>query len=224
MKRSRGFTLLESLVASSMFLLMSASLFMIFRTGASVWLKSDANAEVLGRLQTLSARIGREAENSLFDSLAIASKNTPRVQHGCSFLSARNNEGQLDFHPSQLLPDWKRALVFYFDKAERRVYRRDTLLGQPNTLENLRHYSQAYQATDPTVVLTDHFANGIPIANDIENVVFSAPSRSIALSEGRGVKDIPLRQLQIEVTVKKSHYGTTKEANLTSRTVYFFRN
>ncbi len=224
MKRPAGFTLLESLVASSIFLLMSAGLFMIFRTGASLWLKSDANAEVLGKLQTVSARIGREAENSLFDSLAIASTKSPRSQHGCSFLSARNNDGQLDYHPSQLLPDWKRALVFYFDKKDRRVYRRDIILGQPNTLENLNHYSETFLATDPRVVLPDHFANGIPIAHDIENLVFSAPSRPVILSGGRGTEDFPLRQLQIEVTVKKSHYGTTKEANLTSRTVYFFRN
>ena len=218
--KGRGFTLLETVVACSTFLLMLGTLFSIYRLGATIWLRSDTGAEILGQVQTLSAKIGREAERSLFDSLAIESNASLT---GCSLLSARDANAHFDFDPGTRMPRWQTAILFYFDVTKETVYRLEIPLVGSTTRENLLLYSQNFIKASGPDRLLPRFVGGQPVAIKIKAVSFEKPTRQVTLSDGRGVVDVPLRCLRLKVTVEKPRFGGGTQA-ITSETVSYFRN
>jgi hypothetical protein len=218
--RARGFTLLETLIACTAFLLMLGSLFSIYHLGATIWLRSDTGAEILGQVQTLSAKIGREAERSLFASLAIESNASLT---GCSLLSARDVNGHFNFDPGTRMPQWQTAIIFYFDAAKETVYRLEIPLVGSTTRENLLLYNQNFIKTSGPDRLLPRFVGGQPVAIKIKAVSFEKPTRKVTLSDGRGVIDLPLRCLRLKVTVEKPAFGGVTQA-ITSETVSYFRN
>lgn len=217
---SSGFTLLEALIACSTFLLMLGSLFAIYRLGATIWLRADTGAEILGQVQTLSAKIAREAERSLYDSLAIESSPTKR---GCSLLSAHDSGGGFDFDPGTRMPRWQRAVLFYFDASTRTVYRREFPLTGASVRENLQLYSQGFVQEGATPRLLRRFTGGQPVANQISDFRLQKPTRRVTLSGGRGERDIPVRCLRLTITVEKPRFGGGHQT-ITSETVSYFRN
>ncbi len=221
--RSRGFTLLESLIAASVFLLALAALMSIFRMGATIWLRSDASAELLGRLQTTSARIGREAEAGLFDSLALAETSSGPFQAGCAFLSARDSEGRFQYDPGSCMPRWQSTVVFYFDQSSGELFRKSVDLGGATIHENLaRHVKDFVTPSDSKAPpkLLKEFASGQPIGRNLETVKFESPTRTL---KGSGTT-VARRELVVEITARKSRYGPFTPERLTSRTVFVFRN
>jgi hypothetical protein len=219
--KARGFTLVEALIACSMFLVMLGSLFSIYRMGATIWLRSDTGAEILGQVQSLSAKIAREAERSLFDSLAIESSAT---KTGCSLLSAHDANGRFDFDPGTRMPRWQTAILFYFDKAAETVYRLEVPIAGATPRENLLLYGQNFVRTPSGPArLLPRFVGGQPVATKIKAVSFEKPTREVTLSGGRGDVAMPLRCLRLKVRVEKPRFGGGTQA-ITSETVSYFRN
>lgn len=222
-RRAGGFTLLESLVAASIFLLALGCLLSIFRMGALIWLRSDASAELLGRLQTASAKIGREAEAGLFDSLALAQTSSGPTQTGCAFLTARDSEGRFQYDPGTCLPEWQTTVVFYFDQSSGRLFRRMIGLGGATIHQNLELHIDGFvtpsDSTDPPKLLKA-YSSGTQIAANLEEVRFEAPTRTPTHS---GVS-LAARELVVEITARKSRYGPFTPERLASRTVFRFRN
>lgn len=112
--RARGFTLLELMVAGSLFLLLGLVLFELYRVGASAWHKSDSQLDVLRNLQVVLTRVSREAQGS---SLASESHDATAL----SFLTAVKDSTGFVVAPVTFRPVWQRYFVCYYDAGRQSV-------------------------------------------------------------------------------------------------------
>ncbi|MCA9778868.1 MAG: prepilin-type N-terminal cleavage/methylation domain-containing protein, partial [Candidatus Eremiobacteraeota bacterium] len=109
MNRRRGLSLVETMVAAGMLSLLLTMTFAVFRSGAQIWLTSDTEAELLGRIHALAGKIGRRAERSLPSSLSIVDSDVDPNLHACAFLSASDAQDRLQFDPYTGQPVWTDA-------------------------------------------------------------------------------------------------------------------
>lgn len=228
MRKQTGYSLLELLIAMSLLSVLFGMTFTIFRMGAGAWLTNDTKAELLGRIQALSARIGRLAENSSWTSLSITDSD---LAHGCAFLVAADDDGRFQYDPYYGQPDWTRAQVFYFVSGTETVHSISYPLVGTSRRERFLDYSARFMtpAVDPTFnpspenALKDKFTGGQPIAQQIKDLRFEKVERDITLSSGDTVSR-NYQQLAIEITVEKDSFGANKPIELKSRAVYLMRN
>lgn len=226
--RQRAFTLIEVLVSFSLLGLLFTFVFAVYRVGAAAWLKGDANAELLGRVQALSSKIGREAERSSSSSLSIALSDIDPNLKGCAFMSAVDANGVFQYDPGTTAPRWGFADVYYFDISGQRVYAaRQALVGADRIAVSKdygeRFLLEPYPSTRNP--LPDRFTSGQPIANGIKNIDFRALDRVIVNTGGSTAATTQeLGQLEITIAVEKKAYGTDVPVSLTSKSYYLFRN
>lgn len=109
-----GLTLIDLVVAMSMFLLLLTVLFAIFFLGGKAWRKTDDRYELLRNTQGVLAQINREAERTTTFSVSIL------PGRAISFLSPINDQGNF---VTDTIGDvrWERYLVFYLDSASQEV-------------------------------------------------------------------------------------------------------
>lgn len=223
-----GFSLIEITISSFLLGTLLLIVFKVYQMGAKAWLSSDTNSELLGRVQALSARIGREAERSTSSSLSIASSTGVPVLKGCGFLSAVDAVGDFQYEPGTTSPKWGFAEVFYFDRSQQRVFSvRHPLLGATRR-EVLQDYADRFIKEPPPSTrnpLPDRFVAGQPIANDIKDIQFRMAERAI-VNTGVSTADATqeLGQLELTISVEKKSYGSPTPLSLTSKSYYFFRN
>lgn len=226
--RQRAFTLIEVLVSFSLLGFLFTFVFAVYRVGAAAWMKGDANAELLGRVQALSSRIGREAERSTGSSLSIALSDIDPNLKGCAFMSAVDANGVFQYDPGTSAPRWSFADVYYFDVAGERVYAaRQALVGADRS-QIAKDYGERFLREAPPSSrnpLPDRFNNGQPIASGIKNIDFRAVDRIIVNTGGSTAATTQkLGQLEITITVEKKAYGSDVPVSLTSKSYYLFRN
>lgn len=198
-RRASGLTLLELMVSGGILGLLMIITFMLYRMGASAWMKSDAKSELLQVAQVATSKLNREVENSSFRSASVAADGS-----GAAFLSAVDSNGVFCYDPVTIIPRWQKYVVLYFQSGSKTLFRREvSVLGQP-----------AEQAAMPIADLEGHpiesyFAGGQPIANGMDELSFSLS---------------PDEQLVMEMRASKERYGSTAPERQTVRVVTSFRN
>lgn len=183
MRRPAGFTLVELLISCVILGLLLTVTFMIYRMGASAWLKSDAKSELLQIAQVVTAKLNREVESSSYRSASVSADNS-----AVAFLSARNADGVFVYDDVSVIPHWQNYVVFYFQASSKSLLRREVgVAGTPAEL-----------AAQPIDVL-----GGGPVDN----------YRSAGRVMGSGMDNCrfsftPDEQLVLEMEAFKTRYGS----------------
>lgn len=192
-------SLLELTISGTLLGLLMTCAFMIYRMGASAWLKSDAKTELLQIAQVVTAKVNREVEASSFRSASVSDDGS-----GASFLSAQGPDGVFVYDPVTVMPHWQKYVVLYFDAPDKTLFRREvSVLGRP-----------AEQAAMPITDLDgqplgSYFTGGQPVAHGMDELRFSLS---------------PDEQLVMEMNASKARYGSSAPERQTLRVVTAFRN
>ncbi|MGE0494900.1 MAG: type II secretion system protein J [Vulcanimicrobiota bacterium] len=115
----RGFTLGELLVGALITGLLLAMLFAIFRTGASAWHKTDAQADLTGSLQRIGARFVACLEQADLQTVQVSPDR--RILAAVVATDAAGNLHR-DANGDLL---WQRYVLFWWDSVRQEVYTRE---------------------------------------------------------------------------------------------------
>ncbi len=117
-------TLLELLVAAGLLALLSAAVFLVFRTGTSAWQKGQTQTDLIQQLQLVTSALARDVEAAPYDSLSLSPGGD-----GISVLSALYADGNyaLNTHSGELV--WQSFIVYYLSQGQ--VLRRRVPLAVP---------------------------------------------------------------------------------------------
>ena len=218
---TKGFSLIEVIVAGTIFLLLLGMIFVIYRAGADTWMKSDANSELLGKVQKLTTRMTREAERSTYLS---ASPRGPRKntsgnpvdsspERGFAFLTPVDNNGVFQFDPTTRRPLWQNYVIYFHDPATRTIRRKVLAPYFPNTTKNPRRIE-----SDRGASLAAQFSGGQTLIQEAKSLTCQMYPATIS-----DVLDANYRMeviLNLEIPVR----GQTTPRTIESKTMIRFRN
>lgn len=187
------------MVSSFILGLLLTAAFMIYRMGASAWLKSDAKSELLQIAQVVTAKVNREVESSNFRSLSVAPDGS-----GVAFLSAKNANGVFVYDPVSIVPRWQKYIVLYFQSSDKTLYRREiSVVGQPQEMGAAPIESRGAGAVET------YFSSGQVVAHGMDVCRFSTTADE---------------QLVMELELSKKRYGSEEPERQFTRIVTAFRN
>lgn len=111
----RGLTLLEVLLATTVFSMLAGIVFYIFSVSAQSWLKVRQAVEVKESAQIVFSRIEKEIRGTSFDSVQVMSNSISGVNDTISFLSAVNpSTGRSSYNDSGEMI-WQKYVIFYIE-------------------------------------------------------------------------------------------------------------
>lgn len=197
-QRPGGFTLVELMVSCMILGLLLTITFLMYRMGASAWLKSDAKSELLQIAQVVTSKFNRDVEGSSFRSASLAADGS-----GVAFLTAKDENGVFVYDPVTVMPRWQKYIVLYFQPDNKTLFRREvSVLGEPP-----EHAAMPIDSLgDP---LESYFSGGQPMATKIDELRFSMS---------------PDEQLVMEMSASKRRYGSATPERQSVRVVTSFRN
>lgn len=108
---------MELVVASAIFLALTAVLFATFFLGGRAWRKTDDRSELLRNTQILASQLAREAERTSTYSVTLL------PNRAISFLSPMDDNNQAVTDPVSGDIRWQRYVIFYHDAASQEVRR-----------------------------------------------------------------------------------------------------
>ncbi len=92
----RGTTILEALVGTALLAVLLTTMFLIYTTGAKAWKAGESDVQLAQSAQTVTARMARDVERSIYTSVAL--DPLPPPSSAVSFLSPINpTTGQPDY-------------------------------------------------------------------------------------------------------------------------------
>ncbi len=200
MKNERGVTLAELMVAMFVLSLASVTLFLIYKMGASAWMKGNVKTELLQSCQVLAGRVSREVERSIYDSVSLGPGG-----NGAALLSAQDANGVFQYDPFTERPLWQKYVVFYYDSTAKTVSLRE-VVGVAGTAQET---APAPIETFSGGAITDYYNGGRVLSREVQSCVFSIT---------------PAQQLALNITTEKSRYGSPVPEKVSLRSVATFRN
>ena len=109
----RGLTILEVMLATTVFSILAGIVFYIFSVSAQSWIKVRQTVEVKESAQVIFSRIGKEIRGTSFDSVEVMSNSITGVNDTISFLSAINpSTGRSSYNDSGEMI-WQKYIIFY---------------------------------------------------------------------------------------------------------------
>jgi len=112
--KSRGLTILEVILATTIFSLLSSLIFYIFAVSSQSWLKTRQTVEVKESAQVVLTRIEKELRSSAYSSLEIIEYPDPN-NNSISFLSGQDSTGKTEFDEDSGKVEWKKYIIFYLE-------------------------------------------------------------------------------------------------------------
>lgn len=202
-RRSRGITIVELTVASMVLGMLGLLTVVLFRTGASGWKKMEAQSGLLADYQVLESKLGREVRRSVFGSAsAMSDTNGTTV----IFLSAMDDSGNFAVDEDTYEPRWQKYLVFYWDRAARRVYLNEVKLAAGS--DEIEHPGQIEDYADWTGNLEDYRKKGRLLMTDVDECTFTLADTMLTL----------------ELSATKKRYGDEAPEKLDMLNSIAFRN
>ena len=160
-----GMTVLELLLASSLFSLLGLLLLAAYTQGSKVLLQGNNRSEMVRQTNSVCFRLNREIERSLYESVSTAGS-------ACSMLSAVDNSGVFRYRTGSTAPEWQQFEIFYLDSVAKKVKLRTlSVVGTPT--ESTPSPIELHGPLNP---LTSYLAGGSPIAHNIYAIDFSINS------------------------------------------------
>lgn len=153
----RAFTLIEVLVAASLFCVISAGLLAVFLSGSRAMIQATVQANVVQQTNVACYRFSREVERSIYEA---SSSNGS----ACSILSAIGPNGLFTYDAGSNIPRWQDFLIFYHDAARKQLrLSRCSVVGSPAetapvTIEQFGGVPLATYVTGGTVIAENIYA------------------------------------------------------------------
>lgn len=204
-KRSTGLTLVEVLLALTIFSILLSAIFFIFRFGLSAWHKTTTKNELLQQSQILNVRLSRELQRSSLSSLS----SNP-VAGVVAFLSPLDSDGRFVLD-TQGRPDWQEYVVYYLNKTEHVVYRRQVPLVAGAAERRVPTPIEDYNPGSGALALSAYANGGRPVArfvDEFEPTIFPAP----------------ISQLSWRLVLERQRYGSERPERLSTTVASFLRN
>ncbi|MCA9792598.1 MAG: type II secretion system protein [Candidatus Eremiobacteraeota bacterium] len=195
----RGMTLAEVMIAMVLLGLLTGALFYIFRLGSNVWAKGDTESELLGSISVVEAKLSREAERSVYESVSVEAAG-----QGVAFLSPMDANGVFRYDPITSMPRWQKYIVIYHDPAQKALLWREVpVVGSPT--ENTAGPIELFSGS----TLASFFSGGKVLARELTGCRFWVG---------------PDRQLLVWLEAEKERYGSSTPEHVEWRTAVSFRN
>ncbi|MBI3926357.1 MAG: prepilin-type N-terminal cleavage/methylation domain-containing protein [Armatimonadetes bacterium] len=195
--RHRGFTLAELIVAGFILGLLLFAVFAIYRMGASTMMKADAQTELLQQLQTITTKLSREAERSVYEGVSV----TPDGR-AVALLDATYSDGSFAVDSSGRLV-WQRYVIYYWEPAA----------------SSLSRTTLPYLPPDPRVADTLESYTGNPLSdytNGGQEVGRNVSACTFAIEGGAF--------LRLGLEAQKKRYGREDPERLSLGTTVLLRN
>lgn len=123
--RSRGFTVIEAMVTSSILLLLFGAIVMIYASSAKVWRKVDNRTALLRELQVAMRYLERDLEMTHPFGLTY-------TDNRIAYLSVTDDDNEISFDNFGR-PEWRRFILVYLSGDDQRLVRRHLSLGGPRS-------------------------------------------------------------------------------------------
>ncbi|MCA9792811.1 MAG: hypothetical protein KC910_13485 [Candidatus Eremiobacteraeota bacterium] len=192
---TRGHTLIEIMVSMGLLVLLLGVMFLIYRTGANAWKKSEAQVQLVQDAQVVTARLSREVERSIYASACL--DPGPNNGTAVSFLSCWNEAtASYDYDPASRSPVWQKDVICYYDGPSREVRWTEVPL------------TPATPTASPLVGLAGLRAGGRVLARDVTACDF-------VLSP---------RVLEMRLQMERQRYGSGAPERVEIPCRMFFRN
>jgi len=111
--KAGGLTILEVILATTIFSLLSSLIFYIFAVSSQSWLKTRQTVEVKESAQVVLTRIEKELRSSAYSSVEIIEYPDPN-NNAISFLSGQDSTGKTTFDDKGKIK-WKKFIIFYIE-------------------------------------------------------------------------------------------------------------
>lgn len=117
--KKRGFSLLELIVSSSLFLLLFGMIFVVFTDGSRGFQQAVLRQDLQGDLMNLSARLRQDVRLSDFNSANLVGRTVTRSdgvdvsRDGLAFAALSDWDDPTNYDAVTGLPDWNRYTVYY---------------------------------------------------------------------------------------------------------------
>ena len=198
----RGLTLLETMIAGGLLLLLTAAMFVIYQRGASAFAKGEARSEMLAHLQNATVRLEQDLSRSVYGSLSITADAT-----AFACLSPVDGEDPQQFESLSGRPVWRRYVVYWWDPGTNEVYRREVPLDAGSPEETTPGPIDNYGSGDP---LAFYFNDGRVVARDVSAFAVRAPG--------------PDQPVEAELEGQRRRYGSSGPETTRLRTTVLLRN
>ena len=134
----KGLTILEVILAVSIFSMLSTLVFYIFAISSSSWLKTRETVEVKESAQVVLTRIEKELRASAYQSIAIIEYPSGSGNNAISFLSGLDETtGRTIYDEDTGKMEWKKFVIFYLEDDPKivkegyyQLFSRDVLIGE----------------------------------------------------------------------------------------------
>lgn len=178
------------MVSATILGMLLVAIFLIYRMGAASMMRADAETELTQNAQILSRNFAKDVEQTVYDSVSLAPDNS-----AVAFLSGiYGSDFQVD---SAGNPLWQKYVVYYHDRAQRRVFRQEVSL--PAGASQI--YTPAPIDTLAGLDVTSYATGGDRIADNIYGCSFEL--------DFQPPTNTPI--LLLRVDARKARYGNTEE-------------
>lgn len=156
MKR-RAFTLVEVLIAGSLFCIISALLLAVFLSGSKAMILGTVQANVVQQTNVACFRFSREVERSIYEASSCNAS-------ACSILSAVGPNGLFTYDAGTNIPRWQDYLIFFHDATRKQLrLARRSVVGTPTetapiTIEQFGGVPLSNYANGGTVIAENIYA------------------------------------------------------------------
>lgn len=212
MKRRRGSTVIELLVAAGVLSLLGLLTVALFRTGASGWKKLEAQSGLLADYEVLSSKLTREVQRSVAGSVSIGAYPDGTT---LSFLSAVDDTGTFVIDTSDdpgfshdYKPVWQKYLIFNYDSNKREVTLNEVLLNAGSPQAKAPAPIETYDAGTGPKPLSSYRSGGRLLMKDVDACTFSLNNNILTL----------------EVQGSRKRYGRIDPEKLQMKASANFRN
>ena len=199
MRGRRGLTVIELLVASGMFLMLTAVLFAVFRVGANSWLKGDAQSEIISKLQVVTEKLELEVTRASSASLSIS----PDAK-ALAFLTANDTDGRFHYDPVEKSALWQRYLVFHYSESSQNL-----LMDEVGVVGTAQEKTPIPIEDFEGRNMSDYFGSGKIVERELSGCEFEMLSQQL---------------VRVTLSARKKRYGRTDEETFQTETVLQLRN
>ena len=128
--KEQGLTLVELMIASSLFALVAATMAVLIKSGYRYMREADERAELQRTSLFVLSGLSREITESSPDCVRFGASSGPQ---GLVFASPRGANDAVDYTGNHL--QWKKWVCVYWDESNRRLLRQEEYFANPTTFK-----------------------------------------------------------------------------------------
>ena len=210
---SRGLTLVEVLIALTIFSILMVAIFGSFKMGLNAFHKTSTKNDLHRQAQGLSLRLIDELQRSSISSVSLdPPPPAPPAADKLCFLSALDPDGNFMLDPRGR-PDWQNYVIYFRNSTDNKVYRKEVPLIPSASQKRVPTPIENYNPGSGAEPLSFYATGGQPVGRFITRFEVS-------------VQPAPVSQVVWEIDVERARYGldSSTPEKLTGKGSAYLRN